>query len=1254
MSSLKSGRFKRTQLSLAVLCLIAGNAFAFTTSTGQSYSVTKDEFRPELHRNALGLDRIDTFSGSLKMSVEDVRLRGNGGLDLVVMRNYSPVMSFRGLVDHVAYGLMGSKPHPYAEMGMAGGWSFSVAPKVNMSSNIPYGGERVEEKLCTGSDWFRYGLRVNWRPDGQAVNGSPYGPFYAPPPPDYKYSVTSYTIEHIDGQLEPLVPTAQGEARSASGWKLTCQNQMYVLNGPNGTKYELGQVSPWIPSSDGGDYSWGSLARLAQTTKIIDKNNNFARIEYADTYFPSKVVAGDGSHFLDFAYSTPSGNAYAQGPGGARHLREIKDNGGRTWQYVIQPSEEPTSPTAGNQHTNYDTYVFDLKEVVLPDGSKWEYDYWRRDFVDPGATLMKSMKFPTGGTVSYEYEYSPVVENSPWLWEYYYDYVILNEMMNSSDYWGAHKGQSARIKRRSLSSGEEWTYSYEPAKDIGQLDKTTVTTPDGIETYKHIGPWYFAGNDWQQQYANTDWSFTNRGAWKAGLLVEKTIGNAYSETNEWSSVQLSSFWPSVYTSQVLVADPHETRMPVLAKRTIVQDGATHVQTYFNFDSFGMPNSTTESGPNGSSRTTTLHYHHDTSKWLIGLPKTIAGPRNIINYTYDARGNVLTHTDDGVVTSFTYDSQGNVASKTLPRNLVHHYSNYKRGIAQNESQPEGVTIARVVDDNGNVSSETNGEGKTTSFTYDALNRIASITYPQGDPKRISYTPSSKTATRGGLVEATQYDGFGRPSSITLGGIATSMNHDHRGLKTFESNPGSSTGTSFDYDILGRTVRVLNSDGSVQSVAYGAASKAVTDERGKTTLYTYRSYGDPKELHLMSVAAHDAAANITIERNEGDMLTSLSQGGVTRGYGYNANNFLTSMTDPETGTTTFGRDAAGNMTSRKVGAAEASTFTYDGQNRLINATYPGSTPSVTNTYNKLNKLLTSTSSGGNRSYTYDANGNLTSETLAIDGHSFTAGYGYNANDQLSSITYPRSNRVVSFAPDALGRPTTVSGYVNSVSYWPSGQVRQISYANGTSSTYGQNERLWPSQFTTAKNGASTYVNSSYGYDGVGNLTAISDTVDSSFSRTLSYDDLNRLSGANGPWGNGTIAYDGAGNIKSQVLGAWSLYYNYASNRLSSISGGRATSYTYDANGNVATGSGNAYTYDGVPNLRCVNCTNASLKVEYTYDAGNNRSSVFKGGAKSYEMYGTNGLQLIEFTPSKSNSLVEYFYLGGKRVAQRASQQ
>jgi len=203
------------------------------------------------------------------------------------------------------------------------------------------------------------------------------------------------------------------------------------------------------------------------------------------------------------------------------------------------------------------------------------------------------------------------------------------------------------------------------------------------------------------------------------------------------------------------------------------------------------------------------------------------------------------------------------------------------------------------------------------------------------------------------------------------------------------------------------------------------------------------------------------------------------------------------------------------------------------------------------------------------------------------------------------------------------------------------------------YNQNSRLWPSSFSTNKSDGATYVNSSYGYDGVGNLTEISDSIDNSYNRSMGYDNINRLTSINGPWGAGTIAYNGAGNITSQVLGGSSLYYTYdTSNRLSSVSGTRATSYGYDAYGDIISGMGNAYTYDGAPNLRCFNCDKATSKVEYAYDATNKRSRVVKGGVISYEMYGANGSQLIEYTPSQSNKLLEYIYLGGKRVAQRVT--
>lgn len=62
----------------------------------------------------------------------------------------------------------------------------------------------------------------------------------------------------------------------------------------------------------------------------------------------------------------------------------------------------------------------------------------------------------------------------------------------------------------------------------------------------------------------------------------------------------------------------------------------------------------------------------------------------------------------------------------------------------------------------------------------------------------------------------------------------------------------------------------------------------------------------------------------------------------------------------------------------------------------------------------------------------------------------------------------------------------------------------------------------------------------------------------------------------------------------------------------------------------------------------------QVQNVYDGLNQRVVVIKGGMKTYEVYGSHGNLLVEYTPSRIGKLVEYIYLGGKRVAQRESAQ
>lgn len=402
--------------------------------------------------------------------------------------------------------------------------------------------------------------------------------------------------------------------------------------------------------------------------------------------------------------------------------------------------------------------------------------------------------------------------------------------------------------------------------------------------------------------------------------------------------------------------------------------------------------------------------------------------------------------------------------------------------------------------------------------------------------------------------------------------------------------------------------------------------------------------------MQVDAADPAASVTIVRGANDLVASVTQAGVIRSISYDARHYLMSETHPEIGTTTYERDAAGNMTARIIGGIRTE-YAYDGLNRLTDVTFSDATPGITQTWSRTSRLKTVSSSEAARVLGYDANDNLLSESLTVGSTTLMAGYGYDGNDQLSTITYPISQRVVSYAPNALGRPTQVSGYATAVSYWPSGQIRQLDYANGVVSSYEQNSRLWPSAFSTRR--SSVYsMSSTYGYDGAGNMTSIVDSVDSSRNRTLGYDAIDRLTSATGPWGGGTISYDGAGNITSQALGSFNLSYSYdTQNRLGSVSGSRSASYTYDGRGNVSAAGGATYSYDAVSNLLCAQCAGAN-RMDYAYDGLRNRVKVTKAGTPTYEFYSSGGDLLVEYTPGQTSPLVEYIYVDGKRIAQRVS--
>jgi YD repeat-containing protein len=1045
---------------------------------------------------------------------------------------------------------------------------------------------------------------------------------------DFSNSSTSNNrvLELPDGSRHILYYLEDGTAISTGLWQAKCiGNALYVLS-PDGTKYEFGAAGqgPLIGTSGATHQAtW-------YVTRITDRNDNYIDVSY--NYV--------GGNFGITSVTTSDGRSLTYSYAGGR-LDAISD-GSRIWTYVSEPI-----PGQANH--------FFLTEVRRPDGATWRYEYnptaSGSGLGTPGGFSMKKVTYPTGGEIQYTY-----------------GFVTINALALPV----------STVVTQKQAGAAAWTYTYTPATTLipfsggvynftvdktgadTKFDKTLVSGPEGNHLYLHVGYGSVEGGS----------------VWLIGSLVGRVSSTLVNGAPEFTEMESNS-WEAVFVSPQANLRPGasinfdtSTNAPRLFSRTISRAGRLFTTTYSNFDQYNNAQKIVEEGTH--IRTIDpVTYYVDPVKRILHTRKnetvTITGPgftadAHPIATTreFDAKGNLTEENRNGVLTKYTYDGAGNVQTKEDARQMTTTYLNYTRGIPQQETHPEEISVSRTVSPEGNVMTETDGENTTTRYGYDSLNRLKLIEHATGSPIQIEWTPNTRVLTRGGYTETTTFDGFGREIQVQHSGdgqtITQTYKVDDLGRRIFTSYPNSSVGTGYVHNIVGQPTKIThehnpstNTHVAARDFIYNLNTTEIFNERGKKYIHTYREFGDPASAQLMSIAAPLASASVTMQRNGMGQLTSVAQEGKTRTYGYNSRYYRTSMTDPEVGETQYGRDAVGNMTSRKVGASGTSTFAYDGRNRLTFTDYPDiNSPDVTRTYYKDDKPKTVSTSSTLREYDYDGSKNLVQERLTITGQQpFVVTYGHDASDALSGMSYS-TGQTVSYAPDAFGRPTRAAPYVSAITHHPGGQINTLKYANGVTTTIELNSRQWPSTMGIA--GSQPFFNTTYGYDDIGNVLSITDAVDVYFNRGMDYDDIDRVTTATGGhWGSGTITYDGKGNISGQTLGSLgTLNYTYDSgtNRLTSISGRKSYTFSYDAYGNVTGNGASTFTYSDASNMRCANCGQPS-EILYDYDGANMRVRSQKGSASTYFMYGQGGQLLWEVAPT---GLKEYIYVGGKQIATR----
>ena len=111
-----------------------------------------------------------------------------------------------------------------------------------------------------------------------------------------------------------------------------------------------------------------------------------------------------------------------------------------------------------------------------------------------------------------------------------------------------------------------------------------------------------------------------------------------------------------------------------------------------------------------------------------------------------------------------------------------------------------------------------------------------------------------------------------------------------------------------------------------------------------------------------------------------------------------------------------------------------------------------------------------------YIYDNANRMTQRTDNILGHPYTTTFGYDGNDNLTSVTYPLSSRTVNYIYDAANRVTSASDgsrtYASGVSYHPSGALLSFQSGNGIQQSFSYDDGqswVWSCEQAESNNGS-----------------------------------------------------------------------------------------------------------------------------------------------------------------------------------------
>jgi len=447
----------------------------------------------------------------------------------------------------------------------------------------------------------------------------------------------------------------------------------------------------------------------------------------------------------------------------------------------------------------------------------------------------------------------------------------------------------------------------------------------------------------------------------------------------------------------------------------------------------------------------------------------------IGLTYNGAHDVTSMTDRLLnTTSATYNGFGQLNSITDPLGDVRTFEYDANHHLVNTRRNGAVTTSLTYDALGRTATRTDATGLQIVVTYDDLDRITRVTYPDSRFIEFEYSSCcvrqlSRMTDRAGRESLFSYDELGRLTAVrnSEAGVER-FSYDRNGNMTRLIDPRGNA-TSYLYDLDNRLIRKTYADDTFESFLYDVQGLPIQrqDARGTITAYAYDTgHG------LLNLTYSDGTAPVTFQYDQQGRVTQRQDGVGIYQFSYDAQSRLGSIDGPWTAdTVTALYDGLGRVTNIDVLGGQSTLYGYDGLGRLqtvqdgsgtFTYSYNGVNPlpqvlthsngaTSTYQYNALNLLTSIVTEDsvpqvlGSRSFTYDTTDRRSSETV-VDGLSSPT-----LSNELISYDYNELNQPTSLTFDAGGNMTqgyTPDGYLFTADYDAENRLVSVEYTDGSS--------------------------------------------------------------------------------------------------------------------------------------------------------------------------------------------------------------